>query len=264
MDRSVALTYKPLAKDLRALDPSFIKSALGGWSVPADVEIAGAEVLEALAKSDTQIIMPDEDISHELASKYFAGHEIEYSPVFLRWDRRRSEAEEQVGVGQSVSSKPRDIALMERANKEGWSSSDIWRRVGALIVKDDKVLLHGYNKALPTDVTPWAEGDPRNNFGKGVAIDMSLFIHAEAGLIAEAARTGLVLEGSSMYVTTFPCPACAKLIAQSGIASCYFSKGYAMLDGERVLEASGVEIIKVEGNLADPPEEVWVPYPQDT
>jgi len=257
-------SFRPLAKDLRALDPKFIKPAVETFGVLAKVEIASATDLEALNQSNTQIVMPDEDVSHELPARFFGDRHIEYSPVFLRWDRRRSEAQEQIGPGQTVTSAPADQELMNAANQESWASSDIWRRVGALIVRDGQVVLHAHNRAVPTDITPWVEGDPRNNFGKGAAIEMSLFIHAEAALVAQAAHEGIALAGASLYVTTFPCPNCAKLIAAAGMAKCYYSSGYAMLDGERLFEQTGVEVIKVEGKLDDPPEEVWVPYPQDT
>jgi dCMP deaminase len=48
-----------------------------------------------------------------------------------------------------------------------------------------------------------------------------------------------------MFVTDFPCPPCAKLIAGAGIAKLYFVEGYAVLDGQDVLEAAGVEIVQV-------------------
>ena len=47
-----------------------------------------------------------------------------------------------------------------------------------------------------------------------------------------------------MYVTDFPCPPCAKLIAGAGIAKLCFREGYAVLDGQDVLEAAGVEIVR--------------------
>ena len=53
-----------------------------------------------------------------------------------------------------------------------------------------------------------------------------------------------------MYVTTFPCPTCAKLIAYSGIKKLYAGGGYAVLDGELVLKAKGVKIIFVEPDAA--------------
>ena len=49
-----------------------------------------------------------------------------------------------------------------------------------------------------------------------------------------------------MYVTVFPCPPCAKLIAYSGIKRLYCGGGYAVLDGEEVLKSNGVEIYFVE------------------
>jgi len=48
-----------------------------------------------------------------------------------------------------------------------------------------------------------------------------------------------------MYVTHFPCPVCAKLIALSGIKKIIYSKGSSVFDGERVMKSRGVEIIKI-------------------
>ena len=47
-----------------------------------------------------------------------------------------------------------------------------------------------------------------------------------------------------MYVTDFPCPPCAKLIAAAGIARLYFREGYAVLDGSDVLEGAGIEVVQ--------------------
>jgi deoxycytidylate deaminase len=64
--------------------------------------------------------------------------------------------------------------------------------------------------------------------------------------VARAARTGTALEGADLYVTTFPCPACARLIAESGFRRCYFSGGYSVLDGDGILRAAGVELFWVD------------------
>ena len=69
---------------------------------------------------------------------------------------------------------------------------------------------------------------------------------AEAGMIAEAAKKGVSLEGTEMYVTDFPCPVCAKQIAYSGVKKLYYTKGYSVLDGERILKDNGVRIIQVK------------------
>jgi dCMP deaminase len=49
-----------------------------------------------------------------------------------------------------------------------------------------------------------------------------------------------------MYVTDFPCPPCAKLIAVAGVERLYFREGYAVLDGQDVLAAAGVDLVRVD------------------
>jgi dCMP deaminase len=78
-----------------------------------------------------------------------------------------------------------------------------------------------------------------------VHLELSTAIHAEASLIAQAAREGISTKAAVLYVTDFPCPPCAKLIAGAGIAKLYFRTGYAVLDGEGVLAAAGVEVVQV-------------------
>lgn len=90
-------------------------------------------------------------------------------------------------------------------------------------------------------------GDPRSNFFQGVGLDLSTATHAEAGLIAAAARAGRSTDGATMFVTTYPCPPCAKLIAGAGIARLYYRDGYAVLDGADVLAAAGIEVVHVTG-----------------
>ena len=82
-------------------------------------------------------------------------------------------------------------------------------------------------------------------FKKGRHIELTTDQHAESVVISEAAKKGIALEGADLYMSTFPCPPCAKLVAAAGIRRCYFSSGYAMLDGERILKDRGVEIIRV-------------------
>ena len=72
-------------------------------------------------------------------------------------------------------------------------------------------------------------------------------------MVAQAARAGRPLNGADLYVTTFPCPACARLIAESGLRRCYFTGPYSVLDGDKVLHAAGVELLWVPPSTADPP-----------
>ena len=79
-------------------------------------------------------------------------------------------------------------------------------------------------------------------FVAGERQDLASTVHAEQYIIAKAAREGISVNGLSMYVTTFPCPVCAKLIACSGIKNIYFGEGGSNFDAKKVLESAGVKI----------------------
>ena len=123
-------------------------------------------------------------------------------------------------------------------------SVDWWRQVGAALRFADGTLEAATNVHHPHELAPYAAGDPRSNFTQGVELELSTATHAEAALIAQAARAGHATAGGEIYVTDFPCPPCAKLIAGAGIARVVFREGYAVLDGQDVLEAAGVEIVR--------------------
>jgi dCMP deaminase len=224
------------------------------------VEVLGAKDLSKLDQTGTRLIMPDEDISRELGNSLKKAKPV-YKPVFLRWDRRSLEENAKPLAGEKLSSRKPDLDKMKLALEVASQSSDIWRRVGAVLIsKDGTVIGTASNQGEPSSQTPWVEGDPRNIFNKGIGIEMSLFIHAEAALIANAAKDGVSLNGATMYATTFPCPACAKLIAHSGISNLFYSEGYGVLDGQRVLEEYNVGLQRVLQQPDDKYPEAWVPY----
>jgi dCMP deaminase len=135
--------------------------------------------------------------------------------------------------------------LAAAAADEAAHSVDWWRQVGAALRLPDGRVLSAHNEHHPHPLSAYAVGDPRSNFFKGVHLEISTATHAEARIIADAARAGVATEGAVMYVTDFPCPPCAKLIAAAGIAKLYFRTGYAVADGEEVLAAAGVELVQV-------------------
>ena len=261
LGREITADYRPLTKDLRALRPELVKAAIDAWNICSRVLVASPDDLRQLVTAKRRLILPDEDVMHDIAAKNLAGATIAYDQIFLRWDRRRSEAQEHLSSDHPTSTEPRDMSAMTLAATEAGRSSDIWRRVGAVIARSDASLLPAHhNQAMPSDNTPWAVGDPRGNFSQGASLEASLFIHAEASAIADAARHGIMLEGASIYVTTFPCPTCAKLIAAAGLSTCYYGSGYAVLDGQDVLSASGVKLVRVDLELPPNAADVWAPY----
>jgi len=234
-----------LIKEKRALSPELIKKSLDSWKLPFNIKILGKNLSE-IRDFKGEIIMPDDDISHNFSAKYLIDKKIIFSPIFLRWDRKNSVRKNKIANDQVITSSKFSKKMITCAKKEGEKSSDWWRQVGAVIVKNGKIILSGHNHHVPSPHTPYVDGDPRNCFHKGENLELSTAVHAEAGLIAEAARQGISLEGAEIYVSVFPCPPCAKLIAYSGIKRIYYKEGYGVLDGEGIMKEKGVEIYFVK------------------
>ena len=135
--------------------------------------------------------------------------------------------------------------MMKEASLQSEKSGDWWRQVGAVLVKDKKIVISADNQNLPSDHTPYQVGGVRDLFVAGERQDLANTIHAEQSIIAKAAKDGIFTKGLSLYVTTFPCPVCAKLIACSGIKNLYFSEGGSNFDAKKVLDSAEVKIIHV-------------------
>ncbi len=243
---SVTSEIEAFTKDIRALPASEIGKALEALALFKEVKIVQKNDLEVLAKkADLEWIMPDEEIMHQLAEKYFSQQKVAFDSSFLRWDRKSILKERPVESAKVILPAEFNEQFLKMATELKEKSADWWRQVAGVIVKDGQVLLSAWNHHLPSELEPYFNGDPRGTFHKGEYIELSTAIHAESSLVAEAAKKGISLDGAELYVTTFPCPVCAKLVAAAGIKKVYFSEGYAMLDGESVLKAAGVEIFKV-------------------
>ena len=235
-----------LAKEIRQLDPELMRTAIESLGIFERVEILDSARAKALNVKGKEVVVADEDISRDLAGRYFPEAAITYDPVFLRWDKHNALAEKPVVPEDRITKEEFHRSVMQRAKEESEKSSDIWRHVGAALALDGEVLSIAHNHHVPSAHTPYENGDPRNNFHKGEHIEVSSALHAEAALIAHAAKEGKALEGVDLYVTMFPCPPCAKLIAASGIKRVYCEGGYAVLDGQMVLDAAEVKVFFVE------------------
>ena len=233
-------------KDVRALAPKDVQCAIQSWQIFSKVRIADHEALSNIRDLGISVVMPDEDECHELAAKYLEGCHVEFDSVFLRWDKSRSLAEKEVNCDRIIPFEGFVSEMLSYAAEEAKKASNWWRQVGAVIVRDKEILLVGYNRQVPSSRMSYIEGDPRSFFKKGLHIELTIDMHAEARIISEAANKGIFLKDADLFITTFPCPPCAKIVAFSGIKRCYFNSGYAMLDGERILRSQGVEIIFVK------------------
>lgn len=234
-----------LRKEIRALDPELMVKAVRSMGIFTMVSVATEGVLIRWNTNGASVKMPDEDICHGIADKFLPNCQVEFDPVFLRWDRKNTVAEHLVQPHRTISITELDRELLRLAVEESRQASGWWRQVGAVLVRDAQVLFVAHNSHVPSPHIPYVNGDPRNVFKKGINIELGTELHAEKGVICKAAREGVRTGGAYLYTSTFPCPPCAKAIAYSGIARCYFSEGYAMLDGESILKGEGVEVIHV-------------------
>ena len=245
LDADFVADIPRLERDIRATSAEDMKKSIEALSIFKNISVLHVADIGKL-KIEGDIIMPDEDVSKELKSKYFQDKKVIFDSVFLRWNKQISTTEFTVAPDRIISIDDFDREMINEAQKEADKSSDWWRRIGAIAVKDKKVILTGYNRHLPTDISMDVYGDPRSSFDAGVSFELSTAIHGEANLVAKAAKTGINLDGASLYVTTFPCPVCAKLVAEAGFKKVYYAKGYSLLDAENLLKSYGIEIVLVK------------------
>lgn len=242
LGRGFAEQFPALRKDIRALTPERAVAYLRATGRAASV--VEPDGLRAAITADT-LVVPDEEIMRELVDRHHLQGVI-FERTFLRWDRAWAQAEKPADYDGTVATDEVSRELTRLAVIEAQHSSDWWRQVGAVAVRDGKVLGTAYNRHHPTEYAPYVDGDPRNEFRRGLRPDLSTAQHAEAAIVARAARDGVSLAGADLYVSTFPCPACARLVAEAGFTRCYFAGPYAMLDGDAILRAAGVELIWVD------------------
>lgn len=120
-------------------------------------------------------------------------------------------------------------------------SSCLRANVGAVAVRDGRIVATGYVGA--------PAGMP-HCFDVGCEIGSdggcTRSVHAEANMIAWAARTGTALEGTTLWCTHLPCPTCAKLIGNAGIAAVIWKYAYRSTAGHALLNQMGVDVYNYE------------------
>ena len=114
------------------------------------------------------------------------------------------------------------------------------KSVGAVLVRDNRIIAHGYNGAPP--------GQPHCT---EVGCDLTpqggcqRALHAELNAITYAAREGVRTHGSTAYITLAPCEYCAKLMVTAGVEQVIYREEYRVTDGIDLLLLAGVTLIHV-------------------
>ena len=116
--------------------------------------------------------------------------------------------------------------------------------VGAVIVKDDRIISIGYN-GMPTGWDNNCEDIKINYDGQYELKTKPEVIHAETNCVAKLAKSTESGLGATMFVTHSPCLDCAKLVYQSGINTVYYRNSYRNEDGIQFLDKAGVKIEQI-------------------
>jgi dCMP deaminase len=115
--------------------------------------------------------------------------------------------------------------------------------VGAIVVKDDRIISIGYN-GMPAGWDNNCEDEIWDKTGDYELKTKPEVLHAETNAIAKLAKSTESGDGADLFVTHAPCIECAKLIYQSGIRRVFYGKAYRDDSGIKFLEKSGVTVNK--------------------
>ena len=239
------LDYLNRKDRLRAIDTCTAKKIVEAVT-ELSVQELDSEAIKEIQEKEYEIVTPREDIGKFIVEEYFDKNRIEYINIFLRWHRDNTGETKAVESHKTVALSDFQKEVFKDVINEASNAVDWWRQVGAALVKDGEVLFVTHNEHMPEKELPGIIGDSRSPFRRGININYVTSAHAEVVAIGEAAKRGISTEGAELFVTDFPCPYCARLIAKSGIKRLYFIKGYAVLEGDNFLKGEGVEIYKVE------------------
>lgn len=123
------------------------------------------------------------------------------------------------------------------------------RQIGAVIVKNKRIITTGYNGA-PSGIESCRDRGEclrRNlNIPSGTQHELCYAIHAEQNAIVQAAKLGISIEGATLYCTHQPCVICAKLIVNSGIERVVYGEGYPDEFAMRIFEMAKVPVERYE------------------
>ncbi|MCD6097737.1 cytidine/deoxycytidylate deaminase family protein [bacterium] len=143
-----------------------------------------------------------------------------------------------------------DEYFMHLAYLVSTRSTCLRRKVGAILVRDRRIISTGYNGA-PTGIKHCLEvGCLRDQLGipSGERQEICRGLHAEQNAIIQAARFGVSTVGATLYCTTQPCITCSKMLINAGIVRIVVVERYPDTLAEKMLREAGipVEFIKIQ------------------
>jgi len=144
-----------------------------------------------------------------------------------------------------------DEYFMDITKRVAQRATCLRRQVGAIVVKDKKILATGYNGA-PAGLQHCEEvGCLREKLQvpEGERHELCRGIHGEQNAIIQAATFGVSVKEATLYSTHFPCVLCTKMIINAGIKRVVFLHGYPDELSRELLQEARVEVCGIEGEL---------------
>jgi dCMP deaminase len=137
-----------------------------------------------------------------------------------------------------------DEYFMEIATLVSKRSTCLRRKVGAVLVKERRILATGYN-GTPTKITHcWDTGCLRAklNIPSGERHELCRGLHAEQNVLLQAALYGISLRDSALYCTNQPCLICAKMLINAGIKEVVTKGDYPDKMAREFLKQAGIKL----------------------
>ena len=138
-----------------------------------------------------------------------------------------------------------DEYFMTIAKEVATRSTCLRRHVGAILVKDRRILATGYNGA-PKNLAHCAVTGcvrEKENIPSGERHEICRALHAEQNALLQAATYGVKIEGATLYCTTQPCVMCAKMLINVGVEKIYVLESYPDPLALNLLAEAGIDLI---------------------
>ena len=136
--------------------------------------------------------------------------------------------------------------FLQLARQAATRSTCLRRQVGAVLVRDKRLLSTGYNGSPRGTAHCLDVGCLREQMGipSGERQELCRAIHAEQNAIIQAAVHGIAIEGATLYATLQPCILCAKMLINCGVREIYYLEGYPDELSLQMFEEAGVSLHK--------------------
>ncbi len=153
-----------------------------------------------------------------------------------------------------------DEYFLEIAHVVAKRSTCVRRQIGAVIVRDRRILTTGYNGA-PSGLRHCLEtGCLRDQLGipSGTRTEMCRALHSEMNAIIQAAQHGVSTKGATLYCTHQPCSVCARMLINAGITRVVYTGGYPDDFSMELLQEAGIETVRITGEESSRTEDCLI------